>query len=228
MKDSKLAGQDTNTVRGRALEGIGHQRGKPGQQRRGAERRSVSSRTSTASVSGALGSFLQGAFGVRRGRDRQGQGLTEGRAKAAGCRHRQEREEDLGQPGLPRDVGARAASPHRSERGHRDLELTDRRADPRSCRSRWARPATGPSKGMSKEKLNELLKHMASSASRKPAASPAERTVKLALRCALFVSALLGSSAVGCDAMRGGANPEMPLWLRRPNFSMQPELFSAS
>jgi len=32
---------------------------------------------------------------------------------------------------------------------------------------------------------------------------------------------LLGVLALGCDAVRGGANPEMPLWLRRPDFSMQ-------
>ncbi len=41
------------------------------------------------------------------------------------------------------------------------------------------------------------------------------------LACALGSAGLLGLAASGCDAMRGGANPEMPLWLRRPNFSMQ-------
>ena len=34
-------------------------------------------------------------------------------------------------------------------------------------------------------------------------------------------AAVLGLSALGCDAVRGNANPEMPLWLRRPDFSMQ-------
>ena len=38
-------------------------------------------------------------------------------------------------------------------------------------------------------------------------------------------SLLLGASAclslgTGCEAIRGGANPEMPLWLQRPNFAM--------
>jgi outer membrane protein assembly factor BamB len=37
-------------------------------------------------------------------------------------------------------------------------------------------------------------------------------------RAFLVCTALLG--ALGCEAMRGGANPEMPLWLERPNFSM--------
>ena len=34
-------------------------------------------------------------------------------------------------------------------------------------------------------------------------------------------AALLGVVSFGCDAVRGNANPEMPLWLRRPDFSMQ-------
>ena len=41
--------------------------------------------------------------------------------------------------------------------------------------------------------------------------------MRRALACALVGAAL---ASVGCEAMRGGANPEMPLWLQRPNFAM--------
>ncbi|MEO7036234.1 MAG: PQQ-binding-like beta-propeller repeat protein [Polyangiaceae bacterium] len=44
--------------------------------------------------------------------------------------------------------------------------------------------------------------------------------MKQAMRAAFLCAGLLGLAAAGCDAMRGGANPEMPLWLRRPNFAM--------
>jgi len=44
--------------------------------------------------------------------------------------------------------------------------------------------------------------------------------VKHSLRCALL-GATLVSATLGCDAVRGAANPEMPLWLRRPGFAMQ-------
>ena len=36
----------------------------------------------------------------------------------------------------------------------------------------------------------------------------------------VLFAALAGLGALGCEAMRGGANPEMPLWLERPNFAM--------
>ena len=46
--------------------------------------------------------------------------------------------------------------------------------------------------------------------------------MRRAALCALaLASASLGLGASGCEAMRGGANPEMPLWLQRPNFAMQ-------
>ncbi len=44
------------------------------------------------------------------------------------------------------------------------------------------------------------------------------------MRFRLASSVLLGSlgfGLAGCEAMRGGANPELPLWLKRPNFAMQ-------
>ena len=37
----------------------------------------------------------------------------------------------------------------------------------------------------------------------------------------LLACALLGSALGGCEAMRGGANPEMPLWLQRPNYALR-------
>jgi len=37
----------------------------------------------------------------------------------------------------------------------------------------------------------------------------------------LLALAALGLTSTACDAVRGGANPEMPLWLRRPGFAMQ-------
>ena len=40
------------------------------------------------------------------------------------------------------------------------------------------------------------------------------------LATALTGAALCLAGATGCEAMRGGANPEMPLWLQRPNFAM--------
>jgi outer membrane protein assembly factor BamB len=45
--------------------------------------------------------------------------------------------------------------------------------------------------------------------------------VKRSLRSALLCAVALSSGALGCDAVRGAANPEMPLWLRRPEFAMQ-------
>ncbi len=47
-----------------------------------------------------------------------------------------------------------------------------------------------------------------------------ERAVKLRLACGLLLASL-GFGAAGCEAMRGGANPELPLWLQRPNFALQ-------
>jgi outer membrane protein assembly factor BamB len=44
--------------------------------------------------------------------------------------------------------------------------------------------------------------------------------VKGGLAWALLTAAAVGSATVGCDAVRGAANPEMPLWLRRPAFAM--------
>ena len=44
--------------------------------------------------------------------------------------------------------------------------------------------------------------------------------MKLGLAYGLLLGSL-GFGAAGCEAMRGGANPEMPLWLQRPNFAMQ-------
>jgi outer membrane protein assembly factor BamB len=44
--------------------------------------------------------------------------------------------------------------------------------------------------------------------------------VKLSNGCGLLLGGL-GFLTAGCEAMRGGANPEMPLWLQRPNFAMQ-------
>jgi outer membrane protein assembly factor BamB len=44
--------------------------------------------------------------------------------------------------------------------------------------------------------------------------------VKLSNGCGLLLGGL-GFFIAGCEAMRGGANPEMPLWLQRPNFAMQ-------
>ncbi len=38
---------------------------------------------------------------------------------------------------------------------------------------------------------------------------------------ALLGVASLGFAAAGCEAIRNGANPEMPLWLQRPNAAMQ-------
>lgn len=40
----------------------------------------------------------------------------------------------------------------------------------------------------------------------------------MSVKRALLASCVL---LAGCEAMRGGANPEMPLWLERPNFAMQ-------
>jgi outer membrane protein assembly factor BamB len=46
--------------------------------------------------------------------------------------------------------------------------------------------------------------------------------VKRALRsCLLAAAAASSMTALGCDAVRGAANPEMPLWLHRPGFAMQ-------
>ncbi len=36
-----------------------------------------------------------------------------------------------------------------------------------------------------------------------------------------LLAATLACSSLGCDAVRGAANPEMPLWLQRPDFAMQ-------
>jgi outer membrane protein assembly factor BamB len=38
---------------------------------------------------------------------------------------------------------------------------------------------------------------------------------------ALLICAGLASATLGCDAVRGAANPEMPLWFKRPSFAMQ-------
>jgi len=45
-------------------------------------------------------------------------------------------------------------------------------------------------------------------------------TLRSALLGALATLAL-SSGTVGCETMRGAANPEQPLWLRRPGFAMQ-------
>jgi outer membrane protein assembly factor BamB len=45
--------------------------------------------------------------------------------------------------------------------------------------------------------------------------------VKRSCCSALLGALVLSSLALGCDAVRGAANPEMPLWLRRPDFAMQ-------
>ena len=42
------------------------------------------------------------------------------------------------------------------------------------------------------------------------------------VRCSCLLGLLsVGLAASGCEAIRNGANPEMPLWLQRPNGAMQ-------
>ena len=168
VKDSKLAAQDAN-VRGRALEGIGISEESLGN--KDAAQKAFGELANIDGFGfGALGSFHKARLAFAAGEADKAKDLLKDAQKQLDAATNKSEKKTLGNPGylemsvreLLRRIDPNAVTPTPSSLTAEQIQ---------ELQEQMGSPDDGPGKGMSKEKLNELLKHMARE--QKPTAPPA-------------------------------------------------------